>query len=487
MNAERLSELARDALDRGDLTLAMELAERFLAQDPTDRPWGLSFMHTVLERLKADGGGPDVVDRLQAIQEELLANEPDDAPWVHRWERARQLNARAWGVVEACEDCSDLDQMRSRIDQALVDIDEALAFDPLAWPWTDTKVRLLLAAGRDDEAFACIRRCEAFEPQWPDFEQERASAAYRAWCRERPAPEPPAGRASPAEVLHVVPPELITRAGAHLCSHERAALRASRVGVTEADRAQNVALIGLRLEARLSPSALAAIKPWEIDLSRGLLQLEGAPRQLPDDLVGDLRHWVLYAANNHPAVHLPVGSPHPIRQQLFFDWLGGRPLSSGEVERRLAHCAAALGIVDAGDARWGRPWFSSLRSVRALDEAGRLKRRSVPSEERASVAAVASVHGWINSGEDTWILYSYEVDGVGYGFVYLTPYDELHRAFGDHPAEWYDELVGSFAVRFDPAAPERHRVCDARFVGLHGQVSFISAVSAPVGDPDDRR
>ncbi len=482
MNADRLSELARDALAAGRLDEALRLAEQLLDLEVTDRQWGLGFVHSVLERMKE--AGADVEGRLTSVRDELLERGAEDAHWGHRWERARQLNGRAWAVVDEAQDCSNPDHLRSRIDQALSDIDEALAFDPLACPWVDTKVRLLLAAGRRDEAFECIRRVELIEPDWPDFEQERASEAYIGW-RGGEDDVRPGGLATIDEVLHVVPEELRTSATAHLGSAERAALRASRIGPRECDRAQHAALIGLRLEAGLSAAELAVIKPWEVDLSRGLLQQEGRGQQLSERLVSELRHWMLYAAHNHPAVHQPVGSYHPVRHQLFFDWDSGRPMSQVELSGRLACCADRLGIRDAVDSRWPRAWFDGLRSVRRFEDEGRLQQVRSPSEVQAVGRAVASVHAWLCAGEDTWILYSYEVDGAGYGFVYLTPYDELHRHFGDHPREWYDDLVGSFGVRFDPAAPERHRVEDPRFVGLHDRVSFVGRARGPVTGLDD--
>jgi hypothetical protein len=79
------------------------------------------------------------------------------------------------------------------------------------------------------------------------------------------------------------------------------------------------------------------------------------------------------------------------------------------------------------------------------------------------------------------------VDGIAYGFVYLTPYDELHRAFGDHPAEWYDKLVFGevFRVGFEPDEPRDHRVLDPRFETLNGQSMFVGTADRYVRRPED--
>jgi len=61
--------------------------------------------------------------------------------------------------------------------------------------------------------------------------------------------------------------------------------------------------------------------------------------------------------------------------------------------------------------------------------------------------------------EDSCFLYSYLADGKEYAFVWITPYDEFHRALSKRRTkEWYDDLtVGStFQMRYKAQDPCVH-------------------------------
>lgn len=114
------------------------------------------------------------------------------------------------------------------------------------------------------------------------------------------------------------------------------------------------------------------------------------------------------------------------------------------------------------------------RRLNAVLEGGMRPMPAAP-DGRMLAETVACVVGWFSRYEDTYIAYFYEVDGAQYSFVYVTPYDELHRAYGHHPPEWYDALCHgtTFAVGFDPDDPREHRVLEPRFDALNGKVCFV--------------
>ena len=117
--------------------------------------------------------------------------------------------------------------------------------------------------------------------------------------------------------------------------------------------------------------------------------------------------------------------------------------------------------------------------LHAFEQRGDFRRNEPAPAEQATATATATALSWVGHGEDTYIPYTYLVDGLAYCFLYLTPYDELHRAYGNHPAEWYDELGCGvlFEVAYDPDDPARHRVLDPRFQPLGGQAMFAGTTA----------
>jgi len=118
--------------------------------------------------------------------------------------------------------------------------------------------------------------------------------------------------------------------------------------------------------------------------------------------------------------------------------------------------------------------------LRTFEKQGDYRTTDPAAAEAAVIAISATALSWVGHGEDTYIPYVYVVDGLVYRFLYLTPYDELHRAFGNHPAEWYDELRYGvrFEVAYDPGNPSSHRVLDPRFQPLNGRAMFAGTLSA---------
>lgn len=83
--------------------------------------------------------------------------------------------------------------------------------------------------------------------------------------------------------------------------------------------------------------------------------------------------------------------------------------------------------------------------------------------------AVAQVVNWAGKGEDTYIMYAYSTDELDYLFAWITPYDETHRAFGNHPGAWYDKLTQDteFDVLYDQKKPWLHKVETSKFAQLN--------------------
>jgi len=86
----------------------------------------------------------------------------------------RAGNALAWVLMERGE----LDRAVSLVDRALsVGGDRGYVFD--------TKVRILLKAGRESEAYPIVHTILAADPAFKDFQDLKASAGYVAWLKAR--------------------------------------------------------------------------------------------------------------------------------------------------------------------------------------------------------------------------------------------------------------------------------------------------------------
>lgn len=84
-------------------------------------------------------------------------------------------NARAWFGMETAKDAA-------RLDEALAEIDRALTLARSEDTYLrDTKVRILLRAGRDIDAFAVAATVLDHRPDDDDLRDIAESAAYRAW------------------------------------------------------------------------------------------------------------------------------------------------------------------------------------------------------------------------------------------------------------------------------------------------------------------
>lgn len=76
--------------------------------------------------------------------------------------------------------------------------------------------------------------------------------------------------------------------------------------------------------------------------------------------------------------------------------------------------------------------------------------------------AEAILYGKTGYADETMFLYGYTVGEHEHCFLYDTPWDEVHRAYGDGPAEWYDGLQTPrrFRVRYSVSNPQQHEIID---------------------------
>ncbi len=481
-----LADAARVAYQGGQLTEAEELVETFMKTEGTDRRWGLAFLDTVLGRRHAQSDDDDerraLALRRQELQDELLGANEGVESWVHIWERARQINNRSWNIVL---------HGGSRADQeaALFDVDRSLAFWPYFLSHIDTRSRLLLGLERDEEVYRSVRWVEALQPGWPDFADIRSSRGYRSWLEEHTYDtlDLPAGHATAQEIVPTLALELRSPPDARLNGAERRHLRSIRIGPTEWHRARNAALVGVLLDIDGPPEEIISMPPRHADLSLGSIELGESTQRLSEATLAKLRHWMHWGANNHPSVF----DSHPlpgIRQLLFYRW-SLEPLTVTRVEELLAEIGERTGIQGLSSWRLQPLLFERFHCGVIGEAEKRRTLRRAPAADPRSMRneTVATVMRWFSRGEDTYVPYTYEMEGIAYGFVYLTPYDELHRAFGNHPAEWYDQLVFGevFRFGFDPDDPRDHRVLDSRFDTLNGQSMFVGTADRYVKRPAD--
>ncbi len=76
--------------------------------------------------------------------------------------------------------------------------------------------------------------------------------------------------------------------------------------------------------------------------------------------------------------------------------------------------------------------------------------------------AEAILYGKTGYADETLFLYGYTVGEHEHCFLYDTPWDEVHRAYGKGPAEWYDglETPRLFRVRYSASDPRQHEIID---------------------------
>jgi len=330
----RMGDEIQAAIRAGENDRAVELLEEFLDQEGADRRWALSLLQTVLKNIRDGGVDRETAAYLEeqekSIRTELLSMDDENEAWLHRWERARQLNNQAWSVYEAAGS-------KMEIESALSLAEQSLEFWPYFLPHLDTKVRCLLKLGRKEEAFACVRWADAIQPEWPDFEDIRSSPEYQ----DGPV-ELPEGLASLQEVLPRLDPERASPHDQPLNEAERLLLRGVRYGKDEWHRARNAALIAVILDDDLPIDELLSMGPQGADLTCRVYRSGQGELPIAFDSLQKLRHWLIYGSTNHPVAQQP-NPPPGIRVRLFIGWdLEGMTLR--DVEKILSEIGEKVGI-----------------------------------------------------------------------------------------------------------------------------------------------
>lgn len=333
----RVGKQAQGALRRGDLRRARSLVLRLLDLPGTDVVWGLGLLETILVRQEQRESDPARRERLalerQSVRERSLEQLAGAEAWLHRWERARQLNNHAWETFDAGGDLED----------ALREVEASLLFYPYLLPHQGTRIDILLALGRDDEAYRAARWVAAIQPDWSDVTGIVASEAYRSWLasHEREPLALPDRRVTAAPVLPR-PKRRASPARAPLRPDERALLRRVRFGRDEWHRARNCALLAVLLDGELPLRRLLSLPTHATDLTRGDVQPGGCRRLLlKKPVLRALRHWMLYGFTNHTGHQ--AGTPPGMRERLFVD-RELRPMTMEGVELLLGQIGEAVGL-----------------------------------------------------------------------------------------------------------------------------------------------
>ncbi|MBW1809379.1 MAG: hypothetical protein JRJ87_14385 [Deltaproteobacteria bacterium] len=336
-----LSERIQQAFRDEEFEPAVKMLEEFLDLEGADRRWALSLLQDALKQVRLRGLEPDSNDVLleqeAAIRDELLSMDDSDEAWMHKWERVRQLNNKAWADYEAAVTTDDY---LAALDCA----NQSLEFWPYFLPHLDTKLRCLLKLDRQTEAFAIVRWVEAVHPDWPDFEDLRSRHDYRQWLKsvEDEPLDLPDGIVGGDEDLPTIDPADRSRADQRLNEAERALLRCVRFGKDEWHRARNCALIAAILDSDLSVEELLSMGPQKADLTQGVYRSDqGELRISPGSLI-KLRHWLIYGSTNHPSVFLP-NPPLGIKLHMFIGW-DLEKLTKKDVNKILAEISQRTGI-----------------------------------------------------------------------------------------------------------------------------------------------
>ena len=132
----RMGDEIQATIRAGELDRAIELLEEFLNLEGADRRWGLSLLQTTLKNIRDKGVDKEtdaaLAEQEKNIREELLAMDADEEAWLHRWERARQLNNQAWADYEAAESKQELLAALEDMPEAAVASGRVMGLDVLS-------------------------------------------------------------------------------------------------------------------------------------------------------------------------------------------------------------------------------------------------------------------------------------------------------------------------------------------------------------------
>lgn len=109
--------------------------------------------------------------------------------------------------------------------------------------------------------------------------------------------------------------------------------------------------------------------------------------------------------------------------------------------------------------------------------------KSNQCKNNSAIEVQARYGGQVRRHEDTYLIYKYTHEDTTYLFGWVTPYDELERAYaqGDEiTEEWYDRIHEGdlFTVMLDSKRPWCHAINDATFGVMSGGVYYFGSRNA---------
>jgi len=475
---QRLYNLTRGAFEQKQYDRAISLAERYLDKVPEDT-WALGMIHGALtkklKRARSVKSKAELQEQIDAIQTRIEAKGEGSGIWLEQWNRAYALNGKAWSQYEAAK-------TKKALIAALKTIDQALEFTPYQLGYQDTRVRILLDLGREDEAFEIVRWVLALMPQQMDFQDHKSDRRYLSWLKERRGEQIrlPEGPATTGEVIPE-PEESLMTTGGRLTQSQREHLLESRVGKDEWHRARNVALLTLLNNTSLDLDELLQ-KNWpDTNLSFGTLDTDGSGTiELDEASVLALRHYMLI-----DTCHKQFIKGHKNKLLIFKSW-GFTRLTPASAAKILALIGDAVGISGLTADRFRRSHFRHFGGsiLGRIEDGGRWTAVDGSGSDTDGLAVVIS---WPSRYDHWYVLYTIEVGDTEYGFVFETDCDEIHRGYSGGPEMWYDPLVSGacVAVRYCKDSPSRHRVTDERFAEINGRARFVGKARGDVRTVDD--
>ncbi len=180
--ADELSKRGAALMQAGAFTKAIELFDEALGND-SNHLFALYGAAYCLGALNEGGHSDERVDRILELADRLIARTPEGSLWpylqAHVFPRSTlrfARNARAWWWMTRAKTDADLERALAEIDHALKLKSPTESDQALLGLW-DTKVRILLALRRDEEAFVIVQRF----PSNPSTKDVRETPTYRDW------------------------------------------------------------------------------------------------------------------------------------------------------------------------------------------------------------------------------------------------------------------------------------------------------------------
>lgn len=121
---------------------------------------------------------------------------------------------------------------------------------------------------------------------------------------------------------------------------------------------------------------------------------------------------------------------------------------------------------------WGT-LFSANELSDAAKKGGKCVIDPKTAKAKADKNALARFHAIVSDCDHWYLAYSYFIDDTEYGFIWETPYDEIHRRYNNVKA-WYDDCGSDtyFTIAYSSKDPKLHYPTVKKCKDL-GNVQFI--------------